>query len=232
MLQLRSAIFYLFFGSGVVLTSVMSLVFASWLPFRPRFYFVTLLNRWAMFWLRWICGVRLDVVGRENIPQHGSFVIVANHQSALETLFLQMLIGPQCTVLKKELLRIPFFGWGLALLKPIAIDRSKRAGAMKEILRKGKERLASGIPVLIFPQGTRVGLGETGKFNKGGAMLACSAGVPVLPVAHNAASCWPSGQFIKRPGVVRVAFGEPIPTLNRSVDEVHQQSVAWIEARL
>lgn len=232
MLQIRSALFYLLFFSGVVVTSVLSWVCVSWLPFRPRFYFVTLLNRWALFCLRWICGVRLQIEGREHIPQQGSFVILANHQSALETLFLQLLIGPQCTVLKKELLRIPFFGWGLALLKPIAIDRSKRAGAMKEILRVGKERLAAGIPVLIFPQGTRVPVGERGKFNKGGAMLACSAGVPVLPVVHNAGVCWPSGRFLKYPGAVRIEIGAPIDTSGRSVDEVQQQSVGWIEQRL
>ncbi|WP_210395832.1 lysophospholipid acyltransferase family protein [Motiliproteus sediminis] len=232
MLQLRSALFYLFFVTGVVVISLLSVVLASWWPFRPRFRFVTAANHWAIFWLRVCCGVRLEVVGRDNLPADGSFVIMANHQSAMETLFLQMLVGPQCTVLKKELLRIPFFGWGLALLKPIAIDRSKRAGAMKQILKKGKERLAAGIPVLIFPQGTRVPLGEKGKFNKGGAMLACSAGVPVLPVAHNAAACWPSGEFVKRPGVVRIEFGALIETVGRSVDEVNGEAVGWIEQRI
>lgn len=232
MLHIRAALFYLLFIPVTVIHSVLSLLVASWLPFTPRFRFVVASNRFAIFWLRWVCGVRYEVVGRENLPAAGPFVILANHQSEWETLYLQLLVTPLCTVLKRELLKIPFFGWALALLKPIAIDRSKPASAMKEILRQGKARLADGTPVLIFPQGTRVRAGELGKFNKGGAMLACSAGVPVVTIAHNAGEHWPSGKFLKRPGVIRVEIGPLITTDGRKVDEVYQESRTWLESRL
>lgn len=229
---LRSGLFYLVFIPGLVVHSLLSLVVAAPLPFRPRFHFVTLLNRWVLFWLRWICGVRIQVQGLEHLPREGAFVIVANHQSALETFFLQTLIGPQATVLKKELLRLPFFGWALALLRPIAIDRQKRSGAVKQLLRQGRQRLESGLPVLVFPQGTRVMPGARGRFNKGGAMLACASGVPLLPVVHNAGDCWPSGHFSKHAGIVRVEIGPLIDTSNTEVNEVHERLVAWMNQRL
>ncbi|MEH6469652.1 MAG: lysophospholipid acyltransferase family protein [Halopseudomonas sp.] len=232
MAYVRAFLFYLFFISSMVLHSTLSLIFASWLPYRPRFKFVSSMNRFVVFWLRVTCGVRYQLVGKENLPQDRPFVLLANHQSEWETIYLQLLIQPLGTVLKRELLRIPFFGWALALLRPIAIDRSKRTGAVKQLLKQGKERLSEGVPVLIFPQGTRVAAGEQGKFNKGGAMLACSAKVEVVPLVHNAGEHWPSGRFTKIPGVIRIEIGEPISTEGRSVDEVFQQSTGWIQQRL
>lgn len=133
---------------------------------------------------------------------------------------------------EKELLKIPFFGWALGLLKPIAIDRSQRRGALKQLLTEGKERLEDGIPVIIFPQGTRVPVGKTGKFNKGGAMLALSAGVPLVPMIHDAGFYWPGKSFAKLPGTVQVHVGEPIPVEGRSVDEIHQDMVEWLEQHM
>ncbi len=232
MLYLRSGLFSSVFLVATILYAAFCVVFARWLPFRARFAVVVGINRFFLWWARVVCGVRFQIDAKENLPASGSFVILANHQSEWETFFLQVMVGPLCTVLKKELLKIPFFGWALALLKPIAIDRSERAGALKQILKQGKARLKEGIPVLIFPQGTRVRAGQRGRFNKGGAMLACSSGVPVVTIAHNAGEYWPSRSFLKFPGTIRVVIGPVIETEGRSVDEVHQQSKAWLEQRL
>ncbi|WP_242521561.1 1-acyl-sn-glycerol-3-phosphate acyltransferase [Motiliproteus sp. SC1-56] len=229
---LRAAVFYSVFVTANIIHSVLSLLVSPFLPFPARFRFVCSVNRLSLWWLRLVCGIRYEVIGREHLPSGGPFVILANHQSEWETLFLQLLISPQCTVLKKELLRIPFFGWALALLKPIAIDRSQRARAMKQILQQGKARLAEGIPVLIFPQGTRVPAGEVGKFNKGGAMLACSAEVPIVTIVHNAGEHWPSGRFPKTPGTIQVRVGPVIDTQGRKVDEVHQETTRWLQHHL
>ncbi len=231
-LGVRSCLFYVGFVTLIVLHSLLSLLVASWLPPRPRFRFVVAVNRAVLVWLRLTCGVRVELTGGEHLPDGRPFVMIANHQSEWETIYLQLLIRPLCTVLKQELLRIPFFGWALRLLQPIAIDRSRRAGAIKQLLEQGRSRLAEGIPVLIFPQGTRVPLGQMGKFNKGGAMLACSAGVPILCVAHNAGACWPSGRFIKYPGTVRVEISPLQESEGRSVDEVHQVTQQWLSSRI
>ncbi len=232
MLYLRSALFAGIMFIGTILYAVICLVFFSFLPFKQRFPAVVLLNRFLLWAARIVCGVRCEIEGLEHLPKTGGYVVVANHQSEWETFFLQTLISPLSTVLKKELLKIPFFGWALALLRPIAIDRSARSGALKQILKQGKARLKDGVPVLIFPQGTRVKIGEVGRFNKGGAMLACSAKVPVVTIVHNGASCWPSKSFLKYPGTIRLVIGPVIETEGRSVEEVHQQSKAWLEGTL
>jgi len=162
-----------------------------------------------------------------NIPPEAC-VVVSNHQSAWETYFLGLLFVPQATVLKIELTRIPLFGWALKMAAPIAIDRTKPALALKQMLTQGKKRLLDGIWVMIYPEGTRVRPGKQGQFNKGAALLASKAGVPLLPVAHNAGSFWPAGQFLKRPGVVRVIIGPPVSTGDRGRDEIHQQMENWI----
>ncbi len=230
--HIRAFLFYLVMISATVVHSTLCLIFVSWLPFRIRFKLVSSVNHLFIGWLRLVCGVRYELVGKENLPQDRPYVLLVNHQSEWETIYLQLLIQPISTVLKKELLRIPFFGWALALLRPIAIDRSQRTGAIKQLLKQGKERLAEGVPVVIFPQGTRVPAGQLGKFNKGGAMLACSAKVPVVPMVHNAGEHWPSARFAKIPGLIRIEIGEPILTEGRSVDAVFQQSTEWIQSRL
>lgn len=231
-LALRSALFYLGFVPFMIVYASISLLVASWLPYRARFAVVVAGNHVHLWWLRLTCGVRWEVVGAEHLVRQRSCVLMANHQSEWETIFLQVFVGPLCTVLKKELLRIPFFGWALRLLQPIAIDRSRRAGAVKQLLQQGKQRLDQGIPVLIFPQGTRVPAGKLGRFNKGGSMLACSAGVPVVRIAHNAGEHWPSGQFLKYPGMIRVEIAPLLETEGLSVDEVQTECEAWFNQRL
>ncbi len=229
---IRSLIYYLVFYPFTIVYSTFCLLIGRFLSFDTRFKVFTVINYSYIAWLRLCCGVRLDVKGLENLPKDRAYVLVANHQSEFETIFLLTMVRPQCIVLKKELLDIPFFGWALAMLEPIALDRSQRRGALKQLLTQGKARLEAGRPVVIFPQGTRVPVGEPGRFNKGGAMLAASAGVPVVPLAHNAGTCWPGKGFIKYPGVVSVEIGEPVETQGQSVDQVHDAAIGWLLAKM
>lgn len=232
LLFLRSLLYYAGFYPVTMVFSLICLLIGPLLPFRARFTFLTLINYFYIAWLRICCGVKVKVTGREHLPANGSYVVIANHQSEWETLYFQILIRPQAVVLKRELLRIPLFGWALALLRPIALDRSKRRGALKQLLEQGKARLADGIPLLIFPQGTRVPVGQLGKWNKGGAMLAVSSKVPMVPVAHNAGLFWPGKSFIKYPGTVEVAVGPAIETTDKSVEEVHEAATVWLETTM
>lgn len=229
---LRATVYYVGFYISTIIHSLLSLLIARWLPFEQRFKFVTAVNFFYIFWLRICCGVKVNITGREHLPKQGGYVVVANHQSEWETIHFQTLIRPQCVVLKQELLKIPFFGWGLAMLEPIAIDRSQRRGALKQLLTQGKDRLEKHIPVVIFPQGTRLPAGERGKFNKGGAMLAASADVPVIPMVHNAGLLWPGKQFAKTPGVIELRIGAPVYPEGKSVDEIHEAAVGWMLTQL
>ena len=138
--------------------------------------------------------------------------------------------SPQATILKRELLWVPFFGWALALLKPIAIDRKKASQALKTILRVGKQRLHSGISVVIYPEGTRQQPGTLGRFNGGGASLAVSAQVPIVPIVHNAGDCWPARSLWRFPGTITVVIGAPISVTGKSVAQVKQEYLDWISA--
>jgi len=229
---LRSVLYYLGFYPVTVLYAIPCLLLGPLLPFRPRFAMLSSINYFYIAWLRICCGVRVEVVGRENLPTSGAFVAVANHQSEWETLYLQLLIRPQVVVLKRELLKIPFFGWALALLQPIALDRSDRRGALRQLLEQGTARLKGGLPVLIFPQGTRVPAGKLGRMNKGGAMLAASAQVPMVPMVHNAGLFWPGKSFVKYPGTVQLRIGRPIQADGRGVDELHREAAQWMEASM
>jgi 1-acyl-sn-glycerol-3-phosphate acyltransferase len=180
---------------------------------------------------RIIVGISYRVEGLENLPA-GPAVILSKHQSAWETIVFQQIFPPLSFVLKKNLLYIPFFGWGLALFSPIAIDRAAGREALKQIEAQGKQRLKSGFWVLIFPEGTRVAPGESGQYQVGGAWLAVKAGVPVVPVAHNAGRCWPKNGFVKYPGEIVVKIGSPIETVGRKATQVAAESEAWIESTM
>ncbi|WP_447554914.1 lysophospholipid acyltransferase family protein [Vreelandella sp. EE22] len=227
----RSLVFYAGYFSAMLICGVLFLPLAPFLPLPARYRLLNLYNYFLIFWFKLACDVRYDIQGRERIPE-GACVIQANHQSEWETVFLQVMKPPVCTVLKQELLRIPVFGWGLRLLRPIGLDRSKPARAMKQVLTQGVARLQSGLSVLIFPEGTRVDPGRRKRYNKSGTVVACRAGVPVLPVAHNAGERWPGRHWVKQPGILRVRIGEPIPTQGRTPDEVLVEVERWIEATL
>lgn len=232
LLYIRAVLFYAVFYPVMFVYSLICVAVGWALPFRARFRLITVINFFCMFWLRVTCGVKVRIEGKENLPADGAYVVVANHSSEWETFFLQTLVRPQCTVLKQELLRIPGFGWALGMLKPIALDRSKRRGALKQLITQGKERLEEGINIVIFPQGTRLPVGQLGKFNKGGAMLAAANNVPLVPLVHDAGLFWPGKSFIKRPGTVTVKIGKPVEKAEASVDDLHEPSVAWMEQQM
>lgn len=185
-------------------------------------------TRLMLFMLRTICGLRYEVLGRENIPEQPS-VILSKHQSAWETLALQQIFPPQVWVLKKELLRIPFFGWGLAMTSPIAIDRSAGKAALEQIVEQGRERLQQKFWIVVFPEGTRIAPGKKGKYRIGGAWLAVHTGALVVPVAHNAGEFWGRNSFIKYPGTITLSIGQPIDPSGLEASELLFQVETWIE---
>lgn len=221
----------LLFSAGMLVTviawgALVPLVAA--LPFARRYAFT---RSWAIVNLRWLeltCGVRYRVIGRENLPS-GPVVVLSKHQSTWETLVFQELFPPLVWVMKRELLWVPFFGWGLAMGRPIAIDRGAGRRAMEQMLTQGKQRLGNGLWVVIFPEGTRMRPGQRGRYRPGGALLAVQAGVPVLPVAHNAGELWGKRQFLKHPGTITVAIGPPIETAGRDPADVLRETEHWIE---
>jgi 1-acyl-sn-glycerol-3-phosphate acyltransferase len=198
------------------------------LPRLARYRVISGWSRLVVRLARAICGIRWRVEGREHLPAKPA-VILSKHQSAWETLAFQEIFPPQVLVLKKELLWIPFFGWGLALMSPIAIDRANGRAALRDIARRGRERLAQGFWVVIFPEGTRVRVGERRAYQQGGAWLAVQCGVPVVPVAHNAGRLWPRNAFLKQAGCVTVRIGPPIPTAGRDAKQISADAEAWIE---
>jgi 1-acyl-sn-glycerol-3-phosphate acyltransferase len=199
------------------------------LPLHSRYRYFVQWNRFVVWWLGVCCGVRYQIQGREKVPSE-PFVLLANHQSPWETLFLYYEFKPLCAVLKRELFRIPFFGWALWLLRPIAIDRNKRRGARDSLLSQGKQQLGNGISILVFPEGTRGKPGEDRKYYTGGAELAIAAGAKVLPVAHNAGELWPAHKLVKKPGIITVVIGDPIDTSGREARELTEQFKQWVAA--
>lgn len=227
MTAIRSLIFLLL---QLILTPVFSTLAIFTFPFAPltRYRLISSYARTMIWLLRVVCGIRHEVRGIENLPKEPC-IVLCKHQSAWETLALQVVFPPQVWVLKRELLWLPFFGWGLAMTSPIAIDRSDGKGAMKQLLKQGRDRLAKGFCVVIFPEGTRVPYGQRGKYKIGGALLASSTGTPVVPVAHNAGRLWGRNAFSKHPGVVTMSIGRPIATQGRKADEINAEVEAWIE---
>jgi len=227
MLVLRSTLFLLL---QLLLTPVFSTLAMLTFPLPPlqRYRLISSYARTMLWLLKVVCGIRHEVAGLEHIPEEPC-VVLCKHQSAWETLALQVIFPPQAWVLKRELLWIPFFGWGLAMTSPIAINRSDGKGAVKQLLKQGKLRLAQGFFVVIFPEGTRIAFGERGKYKVGGALLAASSGASVLPVAHNAGRLWGRNSFLKHPGLITMSIGAPIVSHGLKADAINQQTEAWIE---
>jgi len=229
MTLLRSALFAL---ALILVTPPYAIVALLSFPL-PRMARYRLISAWSrlVLWLAWVlCGIRWRIEGRKHLPDEPA-VILSQHQSAWETLAFQEIFPPQVQVVKRELLWIPFFGWGLALMSPIAINRARGMAALRELARRGSERLAQGFWVVIFPEGTRVPVGQKRAYQQGGAWLAVNCGVPVVPVAHNAGKLWPRNAFLKRPGTVTVRIGPPIGTAGRQPKDVIAQVKSWIEAQ-
>ncbi len=227
MLFLRSLLFALGMWLSTLIIAPLA-VFTFPFPFATRYAFISQWARFNLWWLRLTCRLDFDVRGRENIPS-GNAIVFCKHQSAWETLALQKIFPPQVWLLKRELLWVPFFGWGLAMLEPIAIDRGAGRKAVEQLVRQGKERLADGRWVVIFPEGTRVPPGQTGRYGIGGAVLAAKSGYPVVPVAHNAGEFWPRRGFIKRPGTISVVVGPAIVSRGKTAEMIKEEAKDWIE---
>ena len=227
---LRSSLFALF---QAVLTPLFAGLALLCFPFpaAARYRIITTWSRLMVAGAESICGIRYRVLGAENLPPP-PFIVLSKHQSAWETLAFQVIFPPQVWVLKKELLWIPLFGWGLAMLSPIAIDRGSGPRALRQMLEQGRDRLARGFCIVIFPEGTRVAPGERRDYHAGGAWLAVQMGVPVLPVAHDAGMVWRRNALLKRPGVVTVSIGEPIAPQDLTPQELNARVEEWIEAEV
>jgi len=230
-LFLRSLLF-------AVLVALLTIVWAfvcmlvSPLPYNKR-YWVT--ARWnvTVVWLgKVLCGMNYRVIGVENLPDE-PVVLLSKHQSAWETIFYLMYMPrPLVFVFKKELHYIPFFGWGLALLRMIPIDRSKGKDAFAHVVIQGKKRLGNGQWIIMFPEGTRIPVGEKGFYKGGGARLAVETNATVVPLAVNSGDCWPKNSFVKQPGLITVSIGKPISVEGKTPVEVMQEVETWIEAEM
>jgi len=214
----------------------LALVFVSiWVGRTPLWWFAVNWFRVVIWGTRVFLGVRVEVSGMEHLPlgQTTSAILLSKHQSALETLLLPTLIShPLAFVFKRELLRIPFFGWSMARLDMIHIDRESRAQALKQVVTQGKALLEQGVWIILFPEGTRIERGQQGTYQTAGTRLAVQAGAPVIPIAVSSGKCWPRKGFIKYPGVVQVSIGRPIASVGREPKELMREVEAWIEAEM
>lgn len=228
---LRSLLFFLVMLIVTPVWACVCFIFAP-LPYNQRYY-VT--SRWNVFiiWLaKVLCGIRYQIKGYENFPDAPA-IVLSKHQSAWETIFLLCsLPRPLVYVFKKELLYVPFFGWALGLLRMIPIDRSKGKDAFAQVVVHGRKRLAGGQWIIMFPEGTRIPVGQKGKYKGGGARLAVETNTVIVPIALNSGECWPKNSFVKKPGLVTVSIGKPISPDGLNPVELMQQVENWIESEM
>ncbi len=229
LLYLRATLFWLGFAPSTILFALIGPLTLP-LSWHGRYRIMSQWTRFNVWWLGLVCGLRYEVSGREHLAGEAG-VLLCKHQSTWETLALQRFIPPQVWVLKRELMRIPFFGWGLAVMEPIAIDRGAGRRALEQLVEQGSNRLGRGLWVVMFPEGTRVAPGARGRYKQGGAVLAARTGHPVVPVAHNAGIYWPRHSYIKYPGTIRVEIGPPIESRGREPEEILKDAEEWIESR-
>lgn len=208
MIILRSTFFYFGYISSGVLASLMACLIGPFISLDNRLKLFSLWPKFSNWFLHMTCNIRVEVVGKENIPT-APCVIVSNHQGQWETFYMQYLFHPLCTLLKRELLYIPFWGWAMKMLNPIAINRNKPKEAILQTLEEGSNRLKKGMFVLLFPEGTRVEAGRVGKYARSSFELAKRNKVKVLPLCHNSGNCWPAHKFLKVPGTITLIIGEP-----------------------
>lgn len=230
MLILRSAAFWAVFLLSTLIIAPLSLLTFPF-PFKIRHGFISQWSRLNLWWLEKSCKLSYELVGLEHVDVPNG-IIFAKHQSTWETLFLQQLFKPETWVLKRELLKLPFFGWGARLVEPIALDRGAGRKAVEQLIEQGRDRLEKGRWVIIFPEGTRMPPGKHGRYKIGGAALAEATGYPVIPIAHNAGEYWPRRGFIKKPGVIQVRIGKPIDPHGKTAQQILKEAETWIEDRM
>ena len=223
----------LLFTTLLVVNTVAGSLWAVVLrPFPHRVRYFLAVRCWAVanLWLlRVLCGVSWEVKGKENLPERPC-VVLMKHSSAFDTIVQALLFPRQTWLLKRELLFVPIFGWGLASMRAIGVNRSRGARGIRSVIRQGRQRITKeGLWVVVFPEGTRVASGETGNYAPGGAMIASAAGCAVVPVAHNAGEHWPRRSATKEPGAIRIAIGPPVDTSGASARKLTEGAKRWIE---
>jgi 1-acyl-sn-glycerol-3-phosphate acyltransferase len=229
MQYLRSLVFTGFFWLWTFFYAVFFALVSPLLPYRARFSLARFWGGALLGALRVLCRLDYRVEGQENLPA-GCHVALVKHSSSWETFAQTVILPPQAWVLKRELLWIPFVGWGIRLLRAIAIDRGAGGAAVRQMMEQGQHRIAEGMWVVVFPEGTRMPPGETRRYGAGGAAIAIAAGALVVPVAHNAAWFWPRRGLLKRPGTIRVVIGPPIRAAGRDARDINAEAQAFIEA--
>ena len=227
---MSSIIFWMFHVVTMIPVVGILLVF-FWMPINSRYAIASSWAKMNIWFLGVSCNLRYRIKGRENIPDEASLVL-SNHQSTWETLAFQHFLPNQLWVLKKELLRVPIFGWGLALISPIAIDRTAGKKAVDQIVEQGERKLNQGRWVIVFPEGTRIAPGVDSKYKMGGFIFASRITHPVVPVAHNAGEFWPKHSFIKYPGTITVSIGEAFNASSMEPDEIKEKVEGWIKQEL
>jgi 1-acyl-sn-glycerol-3-phosphate acyltransferase len=231
MALLRATLYQIFLFITVVPYAIASLLCAP-LPLHWRYKVTTGWPRLGIWGAKVILGIRWEIKGAANLP-NGPAVMLSKHQSAWETMFIiAHMPRDMCFVYKRELHRIPFFGWGLALLRMIPIDRAKGRDAFEQVVKIGQQRINEGRWPILFPEGTRMLPGKTGRYKLGGALLATRTNTPIIPVAHNAGECWPRNAFIKKPGLITVSIGPLIETAGLDADTVNKKVQEWIESEM
>ncbi|MBS0450804.1 MAG: 1-acyl-sn-glycerol-3-phosphate acyltransferase [Proteobacteria bacterium] len=232
---IRSIIHALWMLVTVMPWAIIMLVASLWTKSEPLYWMAVRWLSWAIGGARVILGIHTRVTGMENLPQdkRAGAILLVKHQSTFETFYLPTLMPhPLAFVFKRELIYVPFFGWAMARLDMIHIDRSLRAQAFNKVVAQGKRLLAQGIWIIMFPEGTRIPRGQAGHYKSGGSRLAVETGAPVIPIAVTSAKVWPRKAFIKRPGVVDVSIGPAISSEGRKPDELMREVEAWIEAEM
>jgi len=235
MALLRSTLHMLWMLVTVIPWAIIMLVASIWIRGNRLYWMAVRWLRWTIAAARVLLGIRVRVTGMDNLPlgADSPAILLVKHQSTLETFLMPVLMPhPLAYVFKKELLRVPFFGWAMGRLDMIHIDRSQRQEAFAKVVNQGKELLARGVWIIMFPEGTRMARGQKGTYKTGGTRLAVATGAPVIPVAVTSAKCWPRKAFIKRPGTVDVSIGKPIPSAGRDPVELMQEVEDWIEAEM
>ena len=229
-LYARSILFFLGMVLSALVIGILTLLSFPF-GFAARYRVAQTWVRFNLWMLAKLCRLGYEVRGLENIPQTNG-IILCKHQSAWETVGLQALFQPVCFILKRELLRLPVWGWAMASLEPIAIDRQAKSVAMKQILREGEQRLRKGRWLIIFPEGTRVSPGQRGRYGASGGILAHRTGYPVVPIAHNAGEYWARRGFLKHPGTISVRIGPAIDSTALTASEINQRAEQWIESQM
>jgi len=227
-LLIRSLVFFVYSVISVFFYSVLVMC-SVFFPLRFRYMLIRSFLRAYLLTLKIICLVDYRVEGFENIPKNRNGIVFSKHQSTWETFYIPTQFHDVAAVAKKELLWVPFFGWGFAASEPIFIDRKNKSTAMQQIISKGKKCLEEGRWIMFFPEGTRIPVGEVGNYKLGGARLAAASGYPVLPIAHNAGRFWPRRKFIKQPGTIQVVIGPLIESKGRTPEEIMALAKNWIE---